>query len=553
MRPAREVGLCVEGPPSPGAGGRRRGTGSERSPWVPCTCRHDTSCSRCCWRVLALACLLAPAPPADGRAASSTFAQLPGTFAAKVDYAAGTCPVSVAVGDFNGDGKRRPGDGEPRLEHRQRPARQRQRRLRRQDRLRHRRRPPLGRRRRLQRRRQARPGDGQPASSNVVSVLLGNGSGGFAAQDRLRRRRGPSLGRRRRLQRRRQARPARRRTTGSNTVSSCSATAAAASPPRPTSPPATDPHSVAVGDFNGDGKPDLATANYGSNDASASCSATAAAASAATTDFAAGSHPDSVAVGDFNGDGKADLATAEPRRPTQRQRPARRRQRRLRRARPTSPSGGTRTRSPSATSTATASPTWRRPTTPTPSACCSATAAAASPRRPTSPPAAVPSVAVGDFNGDGKLDLATATWRCAPSTALLTRRSSPRHGSPSALPLPGANTWPSGTTHTIAWTVAPAVSARRVPPHLLSTGTRPGTSTAGAAPAGKSPYAPRSAQGGGSPPAATTAHVYYGPRSAGAVTTAGVSAAFTVTPINVTRPIATSSWPTGSVQTVTWT
>jgi FG-GAP-like repeat/Divergent InlB B-repeat domain/FG-GAP repeat len=68
------------------------------------------------------------------------------------------------------------------------------------------------------------------------------------------------------------------------------------------------PYSVAVGDFNGDGKQDLAVANQGNTvsillgDGGGSFSA--------ATNFAAGSLPYSVAVGDFNGDGKQDLAVA---------------------------------------------------------------------------------------------------------------------------------------------------------------------------------------------------------------------------------------------------
>ncbi len=69
--------------------------------------------------------------------------------------------------------------------------------------------------------------------------------------------------------------------------------------------------SVAVGDFNGDGKPDLATANFSSDnvtillgDGSGNFTA------AATSPEAAGDGPQSVAVGDFNGDGKPDLAIA---------------------------------------------------------------------------------------------------------------------------------------------------------------------------------------------------------------------------------------------------
>ena len=66
------------------------------------------------------------------------------------------------------------------------------------------------------------------------------------------------------------------------------------------------PRSVATGDFNGDGKLDLAVANYtdstisillGNGDGTFQ----------AAVDYAVGSDPISVAVGDFNGDGKPDL------------------------------------------------------------------------------------------------------------------------------------------------------------------------------------------------------------------------------------------------------
>ena len=67
------------------------------------------------------------------------------------------------------------------------------------------------------------------------------------------------------------------------------------------------PFSAAVGDFNGDGKQDLAVACYNSNTVSILLGDGAGGFSAATN-FAAGSHPYSVAVGDFNGDGKQDVA-----------------------------------------------------------------------------------------------------------------------------------------------------------------------------------------------------------------------------------------------------
>src|SRR5439155_1321285 len=76
------------------------------------------------------------------------------------------------------------------------------------------------------------------------------------------------------------------------------------------------PRSVAVGDFNGDGKPDLAVANLGfdrfsllSGNVSVVLGKGDGTFQAAVSYFA-GSLPSSVAVGDFNGDGKPDLAVA---------------------------------------------------------------------------------------------------------------------------------------------------------------------------------------------------------------------------------------------------
>ena len=69
------------------------------------------------------------------------------------------------------------------------------------------------------------------------------------------------------------------------------------------------PTSVAVGDFNGDGKLDLAVANFSSNTVSILLG-TGTGSFGAKTDFGTGSGPRSVAVGDFNGDGKLDLVVA---------------------------------------------------------------------------------------------------------------------------------------------------------------------------------------------------------------------------------------------------
>jgi len=71
----------------------------------------------------------------------------------------------------------------------------------------------------------------------------------------------------------------------------------------------TNPFSVAVGDFNLDGKPDLAVANYNSNTMSVFIN-NGAGTFAAKVDYTTGTNPISVAVGDFNLDGKPDLAVA---------------------------------------------------------------------------------------------------------------------------------------------------------------------------------------------------------------------------------------------------
>src|SRR6185503_16324385 len=70
-----------------------------------------------------------------------------------------------------------------------------------------------------------------------------------------------------------------------------------------------NPFSVAVSDLNGDGKPDLAVANYGSNNLSALLGNGDGTFQAAQV-VSVGLQPRSVAVGDLNGDLRLDLVAA---------------------------------------------------------------------------------------------------------------------------------------------------------------------------------------------------------------------------------------------------
>jgi len=71
----------------------------------------------------------------------------------------------------------------------------------------------------------------------------------------------------------------------------------------------TDPDSIVVGDFNGDGIPDLAVANYATGTVSVLLG-NGDGTFQGHIDSTVGSEPASVAAGDFNGDGKLDLAVA---------------------------------------------------------------------------------------------------------------------------------------------------------------------------------------------------------------------------------------------------
>jgi hypothetical protein len=73
-----------------------------------------------------------------------------------------------------------------------------------------------------------------------------------------------------------------------------------------------DPVSVAVGDFDGDGTPDIAVANLNSNNVSMLLGKGDGIFRPAVN-YAVGSGPVSVVAGDFNGDGRLDLAVANER------------------------------------------------------------------------------------------------------------------------------------------------------------------------------------------------------------------------------------------------
>ena len=180
-----------------------------------------------------------------------------GTFQAPAFYAAGGNPHSVAVGDFNGDGKL----------------------------------------------------DLAVANQSNVSILLGNGDGTFQAAQEYTAGAGPvsvavadfngdgkedlalaNLG------------------SGDVSVLLGNGDGTFQAPVNYAS--GTSPQSVTVGDFNGDGKMDLALANTGSGNLSVLLGNGDGTFQAAQK-YTAGAGPVSVTVGDFNGDGRMDLAASD--------------------------------------------------------------------------------------------------------------------------------------------------------------------------------------------------------------------------------------------------
>jgi len=116
-----------------------------------------------------------------------------------------------------------------------------------------------------------------------------------------------------------------------------------------------------------------------------------------------------------------------------------------------------------------------------------------------------------------------------------------------------ASSWPSGSTQTVAWTVNPARTGGEFRVWLVSAAGGWYINKQVLPTSGKTSYS--TAITASVPGAAGyKAYVYWRPVvGSGTWTATARSAAFTVTPINITSPTAASSWPSGSTQTVAWT
>jgi hypothetical protein len=189
-----------------------------------------------------------------------------GTFQTAVSYAAGTNPDSVAVADVNGDGI-----------------------------------PDL-----------AVADHGDPSGNGVgVSVLLGKGDGSFAAArtfDAGYRLESVAVG-----DFNGDGTPDLAVADGFGQMSVLLGNGDGSFQNAPTYAAGTGPESVAVGDFNGDGIPDLAVADNGidPNGTVSVLLGNGDGTFQTAVSYAAGTEPRSVVVGDFNGDGIPDLAVVD--------------------------------------------------------------------------------------------------------------------------------------------------------------------------------------------------------------------------------------------------
>ena len=96
--------------------------------------------------------------------------------------------------------------------------------------------------------------------------------------------------------------------SSNNTVSVLLGTGTGSFGPKTDYPTGTSPQGVALGDVNGDGRLDVVTVNYGST--ASVLLGTGAGAFSINTDYATGFRPDNVALGDVNGDGRLDIVTS---------------------------------------------------------------------------------------------------------------------------------------------------------------------------------------------------------------------------------------------------
>jgi hypothetical protein len=181
-----------------------------------------------------------------------------GTFKAKVDYATGTGPRSLGIGDVNGDGK-----------------------------------PDLA---------------VANAHSDTVSVLIGNGDGTFRAKVDYATGTSPSSVAIGDLNGDGRADLA-VTNYSPNTVSVLIANWDGTFKAKVDYATGTSPSSVAIGDLNGDGKADLAVANFASNSVGVLIGKGDGTLEAKVL-YATGTSPLSVGIGDVNADGKPDLAVA---------------------------------------------------------------------------------------------------------------------------------------------------------------------------------------------------------------------------------------------------